>query len=264
MAKYRSTAMAHRMDIPAEPKKSMEKEKKWHSSTPPGQRLATYVAITTGLVKHVPSRSVMAIPHTRMHSTTMAMRFPRTPTANMVAEVTRDLDSSRSAGKALWLWLRARGGKGAEIFVSKSPKASSNSVFVSRCAPMKVCLLCLHRSVLLVFKLCADVWRMTCGMHPITVLLLLQPAKLITPGAEAHLLSLHYSMMNVQTQDPLLLRELIQRVALEKVAAMLSGEDGAQLQCCLTVEQLNSSGETNRRQVFRKASILLGRNEFQE
>ncbi|KAK1878707.1 ATP-dependent DNA helicase PIF1 [Dissostichus eleginoides] len=45
---------------------------------------------------------------------------------------------------------------------------------------------------------------------------------------------------------------------------MLSGEDGAQLQCCLTVEQLNSSGETTRRQVFRKASILLGRNEFQE
>ncbi|KAK5919289.1 hypothetical protein CgunFtcFv8_023192 [Champsocephalus gunnari] len=45
---------------------------------------------------------------------------------------------------------------------------------------------------------------------------------------------------------------------------MLSGEDGAQLQCCLTVEQLNSSGETTRRQVIRKASILLGRNEFQE
>ncbi|KAI4809121.1 hypothetical protein KUCAC02_018032 [Chaenocephalus aceratus] len=42
---------------------------------------------------------------------------------------------------------------------------------------------------------------------------------------------------------------------------MLSGEDGAQLQCCLTVEQLNSSGETTRRQVIRKASILLGRNE---
>ncbi|KAK5859744.1 hypothetical protein PBY51_021275 [Eleginops maclovinus] len=45
---------------------------------------------------------------------------------------------------------------------------------------------------------------------------------------------------------------------------MFAGEDGAQLQCCLTVEQLNSSGEATRRQVIRKASVMLGRNEFQE
>uniref|UniRef100_UPI0037E8688D ATP-dependent DNA helicase PIF1 n=1 Tax=Semicossyphus pulcher TaxID=241346 RepID=UPI0037E8688D len=41
-------------------------------------------------------------------------------------------------------------------------------------------------------------------------------------------------------------------------------EDGAQLQCCVTVEQLNSSGQATRRQVIRKASVILGRNEFQE
>ncbi|XP_055359820.1 ATP-dependent DNA helicase PIF1 isoform X2 [Betta splendens] len=45
---------------------------------------------------------------------------------------------------------------------------------------------------------------------------------------------------------------------------MLAGEDGAQLQCCVTVEQLNASGQTTRRQVMRKASVVLGRNEFQE
>uniref|UniRef100_A0A671XU82 ATP-dependent DNA helicase PIF1 n=1 Tax=Sparus aurata TaxID=8175 RepID=A0A671XU82_SPAAU len=38
----------------------------------------------------------------------------------------------------------------------------------------------------------------------------------------------------------------------------------AQLQCCVTVEQLNSSGQATRRQVIRKASVILGRNEFQE
>uniref|UniRef100_A0A671Y0B1 ATP-dependent DNA helicase PIF1 n=1 Tax=Sparus aurata TaxID=8175 RepID=A0A671Y0B1_SPAAU len=47
-------------------------------------------------------------------------------------------------------------------------------------------------------------------------------------------------------------------------AAMLAGEDEAQLQCCVTVEQLNSSGQATRRQVIRKASVILGRNEFQE
>ncbi|XP_041658514.1 ATP-dependent DNA helicase PIF1 [Cheilinus undulatus] len=41
-------------------------------------------------------------------------------------------------------------------------------------------------------------------------------------------------------------------------------EDGAQLQCCVTVEQLNTSGQATRRQVIRKASVILGRNEFQE
>ncbi|XP_022056365.2 ATP-dependent DNA helicase PIF1 [Acanthochromis polyacanthus] len=45
---------------------------------------------------------------------------------------------------------------------------------------------------------------------------------------------------------------------------MFAGEDGAQLQCCVTVEQLNSSGQAIRRQVIRKAYIILGRNEFQE
>ncbi|XP_017286231.1 ATP-dependent DNA helicase PIF1 isoform X2 [Kryptolebias marmoratus] len=45
---------------------------------------------------------------------------------------------------------------------------------------------------------------------------------------------------------------------------MLAAEDGAQLQCCVTVEQLNSSGQAARRQVIRKASVILGRNEFQE
>ncbi|XP_035490514.1 ATP-dependent DNA helicase PIF1 isoform X1 [Scophthalmus maximus] len=45
---------------------------------------------------------------------------------------------------------------------------------------------------------------------------------------------------------------------------MFAEEDGAQLQCCVTVEQLNSSGQATRRQVLRKASVILGRNEFQE
>ncbi|KAM3605101.1 uncharacterized protein V6R79_020754 [Siganus canaliculatus] len=45
---------------------------------------------------------------------------------------------------------------------------------------------------------------------------------------------------------------------------MLSGDDGAQLQCCVTVEQLNTSGQATRRQVIRKAAVILGRNEFQD
>nr|CAQ52798.1 pif1 protein [Dicentrarchus labrax] len=45
---------------------------------------------------------------------------------------------------------------------------------------------------------------------------------------------------------------------------MQSADDGAQLQCCVTVEQLNTSGQATRRQVIRKASVILGRNEFQE
>uniref|UniRef100_A0A3P8P5L5 ATP-dependent DNA helicase PIF1 n=1 Tax=Astatotilapia calliptera TaxID=8154 RepID=A0A3P8P5L5_ASTCA len=48
------------------------------------------------------------------------------------------------------------------------------------------------------------------------------------------------------------------------IAVMLSGEDGAQLQCTVTVEQLNSSGQATRRKVIRKASVILGRNEYQE
>lgn len=45
---------------------------------------------------------------------------------------------------------------------------------------------------------------------------------------------------------------------------MFAGEDGAQLQCCVTVEQLNACGQATRRQTIRKASVILGRNEFQE
>uniref|UniRef100_A0A3B3Z1K0 ATP-dependent DNA helicase n=1 Tax=Poecilia mexicana TaxID=48701 RepID=A0A3B3Z1K0_9TELE len=45
---------------------------------------------------------------------------------------------------------------------------------------------------------------------------------------------------------------------------MLPGEDGAQLQCCVAVEKLNSCGQATRRQLIRKASVILGRNEFQE
>ncbi|XP_060899427.1 ATP-dependent DNA helicase PIF1 [Labrus mixtus] len=41
-------------------------------------------------------------------------------------------------------------------------------------------------------------------------------------------------------------------------------EDEAQLSCCVTMEQLNTSGQATRRQVMRKASVTLGRNEFQE
>uniref|UniRef100_A0A4W6FDE1 ATP-dependent DNA helicase PIF1 n=1 Tax=Lates calcarifer TaxID=8187 RepID=A0A4W6FDE1_LATCA len=50
----------------------------------------------------------------------------------------------------------------------------------------------------------------------------------------------------------------------QNIAVMFAGEDGAQLQCCVTVEQLNTSGQATRRQVIRKASVILGRNEFQE
>ncbi|KAM4605002.1 ATP-dependent DNA helicase PIF1 [Polymixia lowei] len=45
---------------------------------------------------------------------------------------------------------------------------------------------------------------------------------------------------------------------------MLRGDDGAQLQCCVTVERLNAAGQAIKRQVIRKACVLLGRNEFQE
>ncbi|KAM6918859.1 ATP-dependent DNA helicase PIF1 [Xenentodon cancila] len=45
---------------------------------------------------------------------------------------------------------------------------------------------------------------------------------------------------------------------------MLAAEDGAQLQCCVTLEQLSSSGQATRRQIIRKAAVILGRNEFQE
>lgn len=45
---------------------------------------------------------------------------------------------------------------------------------------------------------------------------------------------------------------------------MICEEDGAQLQCCVTLEQLDASGQATRRQLIRKASVILGRNEFQE
>ncbi|KAM8839588.1 ATP-dependent DNA helicase PIF1 [Synchiropus picturatus] len=45
----------------------------------------------------------------------------------------------------------------------------------------------------------------------------------------------------------------------------MSAEDtGADLQCCVTVEHLNPCGQATRRQVIRKAAVVLGRNEFQE
>lgn len=45
---------------------------------------------------------------------------------------------------------------------------------------------------------------------------------------------------------------------------MSAGEDGAQLQGSVTVEQLGASGQAARRQLLRKATVILGRNEFQE
>ncbi|XP_064848416.1 ATP-dependent DNA helicase PIF1 isoform X1 [Oncorhynchus masou masou] len=48
------------------------------------------------------------------------------------------------------------------------------------------------------------------------------------------------------------------------IVTMMQGDDGAQLQCSVVVERLNSSGQATKRQVIRKAAVLLGRNEFQE
>lgn len=45
---------------------------------------------------------------------------------------------------------------------------------------------------------------------------------------------------------------------------MLAGDNQAQLECCVTVEQLNNYGEATRRRLIRKASVILGRNEFEE
>uniref|UniRef100_A0AAY5L597 ATP-dependent DNA helicase PIF1 n=1 Tax=Esox lucius TaxID=8010 RepID=A0AAY5L597_ESOLU len=45
---------------------------------------------------------------------------------------------------------------------------------------------------------------------------------------------------------------------------MLQGSDGFQLNCNVVVERLNSSGQATKRQVIRKATVILGRNEFQE
>ncbi|KAK0133106.1 ATP-dependent DNA helicase PIF1 [Merluccius polli] len=46
--------------------------------------------------------------------------------------------------------------------------------------------------------------------------------------------------------------------------AMHGGDGGEQLQCCAAVERLDAAGRPTRRQVIRKASVLLGRNEHQE
>ncbi|XP_054623300.1 ATP-dependent DNA helicase PIF1 [Dunckerocampus dactyliophorus] len=43
-----------------------------------------------------------------------------------------------------------------------------------------------------------------------------------------------------------------------------SEDSSVQLQCCVTTEHLNASGQATRRQVIRKATVVLGRNEFQE
>ncbi|XP_036409775.1 ATP-dependent DNA helicase PIF1 [Megalops cyprinoides] len=45
---------------------------------------------------------------------------------------------------------------------------------------------------------------------------------------------------------------------------MMLQEDAAELQCCITVERLNASGQATKRQVIRRAAVTLGRNEFQE
>lgn len=45
---------------------------------------------------------------------------------------------------------------------------------------------------------------------------------------------------------------------------MSSLQDGSQLQCSVTVEQLNPAGQATRRQLIRKATVILGRNQFQE
>lgn len=45
---------------------------------------------------------------------------------------------------------------------------------------------------------------------------------------------------------------------------MSPGEDGSQLRCCVTVEQLDTSGQTVRRHVVRRAAVTLGRDEFRE
>ncbi|XP_030630601.1 ATP-dependent DNA helicase PIF1 [Chanos chanos] len=45
---------------------------------------------------------------------------------------------------------------------------------------------------------------------------------------------------------------------------MLQGDEAGQLHCGVAVERLNSSGQAMKRQVFRKASVTLGRNEFQD
>ena len=44
----------------------------------------------------------------------------------------------------------------------------------------------------------------------------------------------------------------------------MDGGAGDQLQCCAVVERLNAAGQAVKRQVIKKATVLLGRNEFQE
>ncbi|XP_030219661.1 ATP-dependent DNA helicase PIF1 [Gadus morhua] len=44
----------------------------------------------------------------------------------------------------------------------------------------------------------------------------------------------------------------------------MDGGAGDQLQCSAAVERLNAAGQAIKRQVIRKATVLLGRNEFQE
>ncbi|XP_076838064.1 ATP-dependent DNA helicase PIF1 isoform X2 [Brachyhypopomus gauderio] len=45
---------------------------------------------------------------------------------------------------------------------------------------------------------------------------------------------------------------------------MFQNEDAAQLHCSVAVETLNASGQAIQRLVFRRAAVILGRNEFQE
>jgi len=44
----------------------------------------------------------------------------------------------------------------------------------------------------------------------------------------------------------------------------MQGGDGDPLRCCAAVERLNAAGQATSRRVIRKATVLLGRNEFQE
>ncbi|KAK6484300.1 ATP-dependent DNA helicase PIF1-like [Huso huso] len=45
---------------------------------------------------------------------------------------------------------------------------------------------------------------------------------------------------------------------------MLPGTETAEIQCCATVERLNSAGQATKRQAIRRAVVALGRNELRE
>ncbi len=45
---------------------------------------------------------------------------------------------------------------------------------------------------------------------------------------------------------------------------MLGHLESAELQCTVAVERLNPAGQAIKRQLIRKATVTLGRNEFEE